>query len=85
MLTMCRSLVTCGIYYYVWVFLLPKWKGYQLRQEVVGLDDGAQTHRITKVPNDQVDEWDAAHDATGRLHVGTGSESEVREKSLQEA
>ncbi|KAH6886500.1 high affinity methionine permease [Thelonectria olida] len=78
-------LIACGIYYWVWVFLLPKWRGYELRQEVVGLEDGAQTHRITKVPITKVEEWDVAHDATGRLHKDARSSRTAAEKGAQGA
>ncbi|OAA63770.1 high-affinity methionine permease [Niveomyces insectorum RCEF 264] len=57
----------CGIYYWVWAVLLPKWKGYKLRQEVLELGNGAQAHRITRVSQSELAEWDAVHDATGRL------------------
>lgn len=49
--------------------MIPKWKGYQLRQEVIKLDNGAQTHKIKKIPNEELAEFDATHDATGRLRV----------------
>lgn len=51
--------------------MIPKWRGYQLRQEVIKLDNGAQTHEIKRVPNDQLAEFDATHDATGRLKVSS--------------
>ncbi|KAJ4394462.1 hypothetical protein N0V93_003680 [Gnomoniopsis smithogilvyi] len=60
-------LIVCGIYYLVWAKLLPKWKGYTLRQEVVDLGQGAEAHRIAKVPNAQLADWDAEHDAVGHL------------------
>lgn len=65
------SLIACGTYYWFWAKLIPKWKGYQLRQEVIKLDNGAQTHEIKKVPNEELAEFDATHDATGRLKVSS--------------
>ncbi|KAL0260272.1 hypothetical protein SLS55_003958 [Diplodia seriata] len=59
-------LLICALYYWLWAVLLPKWKGYQLRQELVVLDDGAQSNRLRKVPNAEVAEWDATHDTAGR-------------------
>ncbi|OQE29134.1 hypothetical protein PENFLA_c004G00947 [Penicillium flavigenum] len=47
-------LLACGIYYYAWAFLIPKWRGYEPRQELLYLGGGAQ-------------KWDATHDAAGRL------------------
>jgi hypothetical protein len=61
------SLVACGIYYFVWINLLPKLNNYQIRQVVVELDDGAVTHKLIKVPNEDVAKWDSEHDVTGRV------------------
>jgi hypothetical protein len=51
--------------------LIPKWRGYQLRQVVIKLDNGAQTHEIKKIPNEELAEFDATHDAAGRLKVSS--------------
>ncbi|KAK7705046.1 hypothetical protein SLS57_010243 [Botryosphaeria dothidea] len=59
-------LLACAFYYWLWAFLLPKWKGYQLRQELVQFEDGAQSNRLRKIPNAEVAQWDATHDAAGR-------------------
>ncbi|OLN88237.1 High-affinity methionine permease 1 [Colletotrichum chlorophyti] len=76
-------LLTCGLYYWLWAFLLPKWKGYQLRQELVTYEDGAQSHRIHKIPNAEIAEWDATHDAGGRALGSSTSEVIVQEKGLR--
>lgn len=57
----------CGFYYVLWSKLLPKWKGYKLRQTVITLADGALTHKMVKVKNEDVDAWDVTHDPSGRL------------------
>lgn len=45
-------------------------KHTRVRQEVLVLDDGAQSHQLVKVPVAALPEWDATHDAVGRrLHV----------------
>ncbi|KAK4183243.1 high-affinity methionine permease [Podospora australis] len=59
-------LLGCAVYYYLWIWAIPKLKGYRVRQEVLTLEDGAQSHRIIKVPAAEVAEWDASHDAVGR-------------------
>jgi len=41
-------LALCGIYYYFWVVLLPKWGEYDIVEEVVDLQDGARIKRITR-------------------------------------
>ncbi|KAJ5518889.1 Amino acid/polyamine transporter I [Penicillium expansum] len=59
-------LLACGIYYYIWAFLIPNWKGYRLRQEPLKLDGGVQSNRLRKVPVAELAEWDSTHDAAGR-------------------
>jgi len=56
----------CGLYYLVWTQWLPSWGNYSLRQIVVGHADGAVSHEIIKVKNDELDEWDRKHDPSGR-------------------
>lgn len=66
LLTKLSSLLACGIYYYIWAFLIPNWKGYRLRQEPLKLDGGVQSNRLRKVPVAELAEWDSTHDAAGR-------------------
>lgn len=63
----------CGIYYVVWIYVLPKLQNYQIRPEILSMDGGAATHRLVKVPSEQLAIWDGTHDASGRLIAG-GSE-----------
>ncbi|KAJ5603149.1 hypothetical protein N7537_006105 [Penicillium hordei] len=74
-------LLACGTYYYFWAFLIPKWKGYKLRQEVISLDDGVQSNRLKKVPVAEISEWDATHDAAGRL-IESPVEIQVQVKGI---
>ncbi|KAL1952984.1 hypothetical protein VTO42DRAFT_3807 [Malbranchea cinnamomea] len=60
-------LAGCVIYYFLWVWFLPRIYGYKIRTETLVLDDGAVTHRLLRIPNDQVDEWDRTHDDAGNL------------------
>lgn len=64
---MFNSLIACAIYYYLWISVIPKLRGYRIRQEILRLEDGAQSHKLVKVPIDKLSEWDATHDAVGRL------------------
>ncbi|KAJ5168873.1 uncharacterized protein N7482_004467 [Penicillium canariense] len=57
----------CAIYYYFWINLIPRWRGYEHRQTIVKFDDGAITHRIVKVPKADLTSWDEQHDAAGNL------------------
>ncbi|RDW73477.1 hypothetical protein BP6252_07384 [Coleophoma cylindrospora] len=68
-------LIVCGIYYYFWAKWIPKWKGYELRQELLDLGGGAETHKISKVPVDELIAWDATHDAAGKLKGSAISDS----------
>ncbi|KAJ5155493.1 amino acid transporter [Penicillium capsulatum] len=62
----------CGIYYYIWISVLPKWRGYEHRQTVEEFDDGTVTHKIVKVSAVDIPRWDAEHDAAGRRHRWAG-------------
>ena len=67
MLTGIGVIVACGLYYYFWMKLLPRLGNYSIRSEVIDVDDnGANTHRILRIPNAEVTEWDAAHDELGQ-------------------
>jgi hypothetical protein len=47
--------------------VLPRWGNYTIRSQVVNVDDnGANTHRLLRVPNAEVADWDANHDELGR-------------------
>ena len=49
------------------MYILPYFGRYTIRQETIYLDDeGTNTHRLVKVPDDEVAAWDATHDPTGR-------------------
>lgn len=57
----------CGAYYYFWMHLLPRWGNYTIVTQVLNVDDnGANTHRLVRVPNNEVAEWEATHDELGR-------------------
>ncbi|KAL4926214.1 amino acid permease-domain-containing protein [Aspergillus undulatus] len=73
-------LLACAIYYGFWAFLIPKWRGYKLRQELICLGDGAQSNRLHKVPDAEIAEWDATHDAAGRLIEVPATEIHIQEK-----
>ncbi|KAI3580313.1 amino acid permease-domain-containing protein [Fusarium oxysporum f. sp. albedinis] len=45
-------MATCGIYYYLWMKVLPRWGNYGIRSQVISVDDnGANTHRLLRVRN----------------------------------
>ncbi|KAJ5547925.1 hypothetical protein N7513_005159 [Penicillium frequentans] len=61
----------CVVYYYIWVWLLPKWRKYELRQTIIHGENGITAHRLVKVPLDSIEDWDAEHDASGQLRQTT--------------
>lgn len=65
------------LYYVLWIYVLPKIGKYTVRQENVVLEGGATTHRLVKVPNEKLADWDEQHDATGKaiLHQINVSEA----------
>ncbi|KAF4414593.1 high affinity methionine permease [Fusarium acutatum] len=67
-------MILCGVYYVFWIYIIPKWKGYAIRPEVLEVDtNGANTHRLVRVPLVEIENWDAEHDEAGNLrqrHVG---------------
>lgn len=70
-----NSIVICGLYYVAWIYVLPRFGKYSIRQEIIVLEDGAQTHSLVKIPLSQLDEWEATHDAAGRkLDADSGSD-----------
>ncbi|KAK2038070.1 high-affinity methionine permease [Colletotrichum somersetense] len=73
-------LVGCGVYYWLWIYAVPKLKGYEIRQQVLELADGAQSHKLIKVPVTKLAEWDATHDQVGRSLQQTPSEQATEEE-----
>ncbi|KAG5720621.1 hypothetical protein E4T56_gene4549 [Termitomyces sp. T112] len=60
-------LVMSGIAYLLRIHVLPKLGGYAIRQSVEKLDDGAIINKLVKVPNAEVENWDATHDKHGEV------------------
>ncbi|GJD03996.1 high-affinity methionine permease [Colletotrichum higginsianum] len=73
-------LLGCGVYYWLWIYAVPKLKGYEIRQQVLELADGAQSHKLIKVPIAELAEWDATHDHVGRPLQQTPSEQATEEE-----
>ncbi|RAK87617.1 high affinity methionine permease [Aspergillus costaricaensis CBS 115574] len=60
-------IAACGVYYYLWVKILPRVGGYELRQTIINVGGDATAHKLVRVPKAQVEEWDREHDASGRV------------------
>ncbi|CAO2649954.1 Nn.00g012460.m01.CDS01 [Neocucurbitaria sp. VM-36] len=64
-------MVGMGLYYLLWIKILPKFGKYKIRTETLMSDrDGSVTHRLKRVKNELVEEWDRTHDEAGNLLVG---------------
>ncbi|KAL4867692.1 hypothetical protein BDV12DRAFT_186492 [Aspergillus spectabilis] len=57
----------CGVYYYVYIKVLPHFGNYQFRQSIISGPAGETSHQLVKVPNAEIAQWDEEHDAAGRL------------------
>lgn len=76
MLSCNNSIGACVVYYYIWVWLLPKWRKYELRQTIIHGENGITAHRLVKIPLEDIETWDAEHDASGRLRQTTTIEDD---------
>ncbi|KAF7563159.1 hypothetical protein G7046_g957 [Stylonectria norvegica] len=59
-------LVLCGVYHWLWVSAIPKLRKYEIRQEILDFEDGAQSQHLVKVPYPELEAWDVTHDHSGR-------------------
>lgn len=74
------SLAICGIYYAVWIYVLPYYGKYRIRQELLSLDDEtAKVHRLVKVPLAELELWDAEHDVLGQKLATSGISENISE------
>ena len=60
-------LVFCAFYYFIWCKAMPKIGGYELRQSILELDNGATANKLVRVLKADLEKWDAEHDVGGRL------------------
>ncbi|KAK7539111.1 high-affinity methionine permease [Phyllosticta paracitricarpa] len=72
-------ILACIVYYWLWIFVLPYFGGYKMRQKTVTLDDGSVLHQLVKVPNSEIRQWDEEHDAVGNA-IGSGGEQSVAQQ-----
>lgn len=83
--------VAMALYYFLWIKVLPKWGKYQIRTETLVSDqDGSVTHRLRKVKNGALAEWDRTHDEAGNVTVessateATGNEHLIRRVKVRD-
>lgn len=72
----------------LWIHAVPKRRDYRNRHETVVLAGGEVTHRLTKVDVEQLEAWDARHNAGGDeivqgANVSDGSNSDIVEPSIK--
>lgn len=78
-------IILCGLYYVTWMYLIPNWRGYRIRSEIVEVDhNGANTNRLVKVPLPEVDRWDAEHDEAGQLRQRRVADSDQASSQVDE-
>ncbi|KDN62608.1 putative high-affinity methionine permease [Colletotrichum sublineola] len=82
-------ILLCVIYYIAWMYVFPRWLGYEIRTEVVDVDgNGANTHRLVRVPKADVAQWDEEHDEAGNLrrrrHAITTTTAELESSNSNE-
>jgi amino acid transporter len=66
------------LYYYFWIKWLPKWRNESIRTETLVLsEDGSVTHRLRRIPNAELKEWDRTHDDAGNVYEDSGSNGDV--------
>ncbi|OLN87557.1 High-affinity methionine permease 5 [Colletotrichum chlorophyti] len=71
-------ILICVIYYIFWMYLLPRWLGYEIRTEISQVGDkGANTHRLVRVPKAELAKWDEEHDEAGNLRRRNVSTTEL--------
>ncbi|WOO78733.1 High-affinity methionine permease [Vanrija pseudolonga] len=58
-------IVIAFLYYVLWIKVLPKLGNYSIRKVVLDLDDGSVAHKLARVPNAELQAWDAKHDPAG--------------------
>ncbi|KAF9774560.1 hypothetical protein IL306_007424 [Fusarium sp. DS 682] len=76
-------MILCGVYYVFWIYIIPKWKGYVIRPEVLEVDtNGANTHRLVRVPLVEIEKWDAEHDEAGNLRQRRATESREQTETV---
>ncbi|KAK2038050.1 high-affinity methionine permease [Colletotrichum somersetense] len=67
-------ILLCVLYYVAWMHVFPRWLGYEIRTEIVNVDaNGANTHRLVRVPKAEVARWDEEHDEAGNLRRRHGA------------
>ncbi|CAK7916295.1 high-affinity methionine permease [[Candida] anglica] len=77
-LTTIGIFIVCILYYYVWAKVLPKIFNYEHRVLYYTLENGEKGHTVVKVPFDQVEDWDATHDSSGKeIEVGDSSSDNI--------
>ncbi|BEJ14494.1 hypothetical protein CspHIS471_0402610 [Cutaneotrichosporon sp. HIS471] len=54
------------VYYWAWMYWLPNLGHYKLRAKIDEHEDGSVGTRLIKIPDSEVEAWDARHDPAGR-------------------
>ncbi|KAL3421229.1 high affinity methionine permease [Phlyctema vagabunda] len=72
-------ILVCVLYYIVWIYVLPHFGKYAIRQELVQLSgETSKFHRLVKVPIEDLTSWDAQHDPLGQKLLDSSTNSASR-------
>jgi amino acid transporter len=75
-------LAICGVYYAFWIYIIPHFGKYRIRQELIQLEDEtSKVHRLVKVPLADLETWGQEHDVLGQKFsdvAGSGSDDVER-------
>ncbi|CCH42586.1 Y+L amino acid transporter [Wickerhamomyces ciferrii] len=58
----------CVLYYIVWQFIIPHFKGYRHRVDRYKLENGELGNRVVKIPVGELEEWDNVHGKSVKLN-----------------
>jgi len=65
-------LVLCVVYYVFWKVVCARLFGYKIRNELILLEDElVKAYRLVRVPNNEVEMWEAEHDVRGKKLDGS--------------
>jgi len=57
----------------IWIYILPYFKGYEIRQVLLLLsDETSKAHRLVKAPKAELEAWDREHDVLGQRIPSSG-------------
>ncbi|TAQ85963.1 hypothetical protein B7494_g5719 [Chlorociboria aeruginascens] len=77
----------CVVYYAIWMYVLPRFGHYEIRQELVSLEgENLKAHQLIKVPTSDLARWDNEHDVLGqKISADAARSNEGSTENIQNA